>query len=112
MHGIIGPAERADTLRPCVRRGRTRWRVRHAPIGEYGIIGDLYTVALVGMDESIDFLFLPDFDSPSVLAALVGAERGGRFQIVPVLDGAARKRAAASGPRSAGRRSRSSPGTP
>src|SRR5262245_43317824 len=64
---------------------------RYKPIGEYGIIGDLYTVALVGMDGSIDFLCLPHFDSPSVFAALVDADRGGRFQLAPVLQGAARK---------------------
>src|SRR5437016_9039977 len=64
---------------------------RYAPIGEYGVIGDLYTVALVGMDGSIDFLCLPHFDSPSTFAALVDAERGGRFQIAPLLESAARK---------------------
>ena len=64
---------------------------RYAPIGEYGVIGDLYTVALVGMDASIDFLCLPHFDSPSIFAALVDAERGGRFQIAPLLEQAARK---------------------
>ena len=64
---------------------------RYAPIGDYGIIGDLYTIALVGMDASIDFLCLPDFDSPSVFAALVDAERGGSFQIAPQLEGAVRK---------------------
>ena len=64
---------------------------RYAPIGEYGVIGDLHTVALVGMDGSIDFLCLPYFDSPSVFAALVDAERGGRFQIAPLLGSAARK---------------------
>ncbi len=64
---------------------------RYAPIGEYGIIGDLHTVALVGMDASIDFLCLPSFDSPSVFAALLDAERGGRFQLAPVLDGAVRR---------------------
>jgi GH15 family glucan-1,4-alpha-glucosidase len=64
---------------------------RYNPIGEYGIIGDLHSVGLVGMDGSIDFLCLPHFDSPSVFAALVDAERGGRFQIAPLLAGAARK---------------------
>src|SRR5262245_12998814 len=64
---------------------------RYAPLGEYGVIGDLHTVALVSMDASIDFLCVPSFDSPSVFAALVDAERGGRFQVAPVLDRAARK---------------------
>src|SRR5262249_57959811 len=40
---------------------------------------------------SIDFLCLPSFGSPSVFAALVDAERGGRFQIAPLLEEAARK---------------------
>src|SRR6187455_1648689 len=58
---------------------------RYSPIEDYGVIGDLHTVALVGKDASIDFLCLPSFDSPSVFAALLDAQRGGRFLIAPQL---------------------------
>lgn len=57
----------------------------YQPIENYGIIGNLNTVALVGMDGSIDFLSFPHFDSPTVFAALLDHEKGGRFQIAPVL---------------------------
>ena len=63
----------------------------YQPIENYGVIGDLHTVALVGMDGSIDFLCLPHFDSPSVFAALLDDEKGGRFQLCPELDGARQK---------------------
>jgi GH15 family glucan-1,4-alpha-glucosidase len=56
------------------------------PIENYGVIGNMRSIALVGMDGSIDFLCYPDFDSPSVFAALLDDERGGRFQIRPQLE--------------------------
>ena len=60
----------------------------YSPIEDYGVVGDLRTVALVGLNGSIDFFCCPDFDSPSVFAALLDDEKGGRFQIAPVLDDA------------------------
>jgi GH15 family glucan-1,4-alpha-glucosidase len=54
------------------------------PIENHGIIGDLHTAALVGMDGSIDFMCFPRFDSPAIFAALLDPERGGYFQITPV----------------------------
>jgi GH15 family glucan-1,4-alpha-glucosidase len=63
----------------------------YQPIENYGIIGDLHSVALVGMDGSIDWLCLPSFDSPSVFAAILDDEKGGRFKIAPTSDNVARK---------------------
>src|SRR4030095_3551657 len=56
---------------------------RYQPIEHYGVIGNLRTAALVGMDGSIDWLCLPRFGSPSVFAAILDDARGGRFRIVP-----------------------------
>jgi GH15 family glucan-1,4-alpha-glucosidase len=56
----------------------------YQPIENYGIIGDLNTVALVGLTGSIDFMCFPNFDSPSIFAALLDEEKGGRFVINPV----------------------------
>lgn len=53
-------------------------------IENYGIIGDLNTIALVGLNGSIDFLCFPNFDSPSVFAAILDDETGGYFKISPL----------------------------
>ncbi len=55
----------------------------YQPIEHYGIIGNMRTAALVGMNGSIDWLCLPHFDSPSVFAAILDDRKGGRFQIAP-----------------------------
>ena len=59
---------------------------RYPPIEAHGIIGDLQTVALVGLDGCVDFLCLPHFDSPSVFAKLLDADKGGHFSITPALE--------------------------
>ena len=62
------------------------------PIENHGVIGDLHTAALVGMDGSIDFMCFPRFDSPTLFAALLDPEKGGRFQIAPVQADAFRRK--------------------
>ncbi len=54
-------------------------------IENYGVIGNMQSIALVGMNGSIDFLCYPEFDSPTVFAALLDDQRGGRFEIRPRL---------------------------
>ena len=56
----------------------------YTPIENYGVIGDLHTVALVGVDGSIDWCCLPQFDSPSIFASILDDRKGGFFKIAPL----------------------------
>lgn len=66
------------------------YKIRHMdntyePIENYGVIGNLNTVALVSNRGSIDYMCLPDYDSPTVFGALLDADEGGYFCIRPQL---------------------------
>jgi GH15 family glucan-1,4-alpha-glucosidase len=60
--------------------------VPYHPIENYGIVGDLHTVALIAENASIDFMCFPRFDSPTIFAALLDDNKGGCFKIHPMLD--------------------------
>jgi len=53
----------------------------YQPVENYGVIGDLHSIALVGMNGSIDWYCFPHFDSPSIFARILDDKKGGYFQI-------------------------------
>jgi len=66
-------------------------RMREQPVENHGVIGDLHTVALVSLEGAIDFMCFPKFDSPTIFASLLDAERGGQFFLAPDTEGAVKK---------------------
>jgi GH15 family glucan-1,4-alpha-glucosidase len=58
--------------------------MKYQPIANYGIIGNMHTTALVGLNGSIDWFCFPSHDSPSIFAAILDDQTGGRFSIAPV----------------------------
>src|SRR5215470_14356553 len=60
---------------------------RYPNISDHGLIGDLQTAALVATDGTVHWFCCPRFDSPSVFASLLDADKGGYFRIAPDHDG-------------------------
>jgi GH15 family glucan-1,4-alpha-glucosidase len=58
----------------------------YKPTESYGVIGDLHSVALIGIDGSIDWCCLPHFDSPSIFAAILEDQKGGSFRIASLYE--------------------------
>ncbi len=58
---------------------------KYEAIEDYGIIGNLHTVALVSRAASIDFMCFMRFDSPTIFCKLLDADKGGSFYIRPEL---------------------------
>ena len=48
--------------------------MRYEPIEDHGIVGNMRSTALIGLDGSVDWLCLPRFDSPSVFGALLDTD--------------------------------------
>src|SRR5262249_32077856 len=83
---------------PCINGDGTEFvsarrnvTITYLPIENYGIIGNMRTVALVGMNGSIDWYCCPHFDSPSTFGALLDDKKGGRFRIFAEADGVRHK---------------------
>lgn len=53
----------------------------YQPIENYLVIGDCHTVALVGLNGSIDWLCFPKFDAPSVFRAILDAQKAAAFSL-------------------------------
>lgn len=58
----------------------------YQPIEDYGLIGNMRTIALVGKNGSIDWFCFPRFDAPSVFASILDEHIGGYFRIAPTDD--------------------------
>ena len=56
---------------------------RRVPIGDYGLIGDTRSAALVAPDGSIDWWCVTRFDDPPLFGRLIGGDEAGWFAIGP-----------------------------
>src|SRR6185437_2464688 len=68
---------------PCPSLLRSMRDAGYTPLREYAAVGDGRTVALIASDGSLDWLCLPDLDSPSTFSAILDSEKGGSFSLAP-----------------------------
>ncbi|MFS0717768.1 glycoside hydrolase family 15 protein [Arthrobacter sp. 1P04PC] len=63
-----------------------------ARIEDYAMVGDLHTAALISTEGSIDWLCLPQFDSPACFSALLDTPEAGRWLLAPAGGGECTRR--------------------
>src|ERR687886_2891343 len=63
---------------------RTPESASYPPIDGYAFIGGFRSAEPISRAGSLDWLCTPRFDSPSIFAAVLDAENGGRFLVRPI----------------------------
>jgi hypothetical protein len=57
--------------------------INNAVISDYGVIGNMLTVALIALNSNIGWFCFPHFDSPSLFCGILDQKKGGHFCFIP-----------------------------
>ncbi|KAG2392989.1 hypothetical protein C9374_009566 [Naegleria lovaniensis] len=60
---------------------KDNYRVDYLPIDSHGMIGNMTTCALVGIEGTIDWFCYPQFNSESIFGRILDCQKGGSFAI-------------------------------